>query len=255
MNSRSPAQQDAEPGAPDIGEYCRAVEAHLAHVNAGHLVRVVGVAFDLVRDWARAGIPLSVVRFGIDRKAERHRTGASKRPLRLEFCEGDVRTAFDAWRRAVGVAAPALPGQGESGASADAERRARPPSLSRQIARASERTVRAAGRLDTPADLREALTAVLEALVALQDRARHARGEAREGVARELAALDGQLLRAARTAAGGGLARLRATAAAELDPYRSRMPAVSWERSVEMSVDRLLRESYGLPTLDPEAMG
>jgi hypothetical protein len=246
VNSASQPQPDA--ASVDLGEYCRAVEAHLARVNEGQLVRIVGIAFDLVRGWALAGVPLSVVRFGIDRKAERHRAGASRRPLRLEFCEGDVRTAFDTWRRAVGIGGPALAPADEAGAAARPSRRA--PSLSRQIARASDRTVRAAGRLDTPESLREALTRLLESLVALQDRARHARGDAREAVTRELAALDRDIIQAARAAAGESLDHLRAQAAGELESYRARMAPDVWERSLEASVDRLLRDSYGLPTLD-----
>ena len=39
----------------DLGAYCRAIEAHLCRVNGGHLIRVVGVAFDLV---ARRAIPI-----------------------------------------------------------------------------------------------------------------------------------------------------------------------------------------------------
>jgi hypothetical protein len=240
-------------GASDLGEYCRAVEAHLARVNEGQIVRIVGVAFDLVRAWALAGVPLSVVRFGIDRKAERHRTGASRRPLRLEFCEADVRAAYDAWRRAVGVGGSSLaPADGVDGEPGPARR---PPSLSRQVARATERTVRAAGRLDTPETLREALTRVLESLVVLHERARHARGEARTAIAQDLVALDRAIVQAAREAAAGEpLDHLRAQAADELESYRARMTSDAWQRSLDASLDRLLRERYGLPTLDPDEM-
>src|SRR5215471_19149127 len=94
----------------DLGEYCRRVEQHLTRVNGGHLVRVVGPAFELVRGWAEAGVPLSVVLQGINLKAERHRTGQALRPLRLEFCEGDIRALYADWRRAIGPAlGPAAP--------------------------------------------------------------------------------------------------------------------------------------------------
>ena len=87
----------------DVGDYCRQVEDHLTRVNAGHLVRIVGPGFELVRQWAEEGMPLSVVFRGIDLRAERHRAGKSRRPLRIEFCEADVRDLFDGWRRAVGL--------------------------------------------------------------------------------------------------------------------------------------------------------
>ena len=51
----------------------------------------------------QAGIPPSVVFRGIDLKAERHRLGKSTRPLRLEFCEPDVREVYRNWRRALGL--------------------------------------------------------------------------------------------------------------------------------------------------------
>src|SRR6187397_659579 len=84
----------------DVSEYCRRVEEHLTRVNEGELIRIFGHSFDLVRGWAREGIPLSVVFHGIDRKAERHARGSARRALRLEFCESDVRAAFEHWRRA-----------------------------------------------------------------------------------------------------------------------------------------------------------
>jgi len=44
----------------DLGEYCRAVESYLCRRNEGHLVRVVGPAFDCVAAWAAKGVPLRV---------------------------------------------------------------------------------------------------------------------------------------------------------------------------------------------------
>ena len=42
------------------GEYCRAVESYLCKVNGGHLVRIVGPAFDRVCDWEARGIPVTL---------------------------------------------------------------------------------------------------------------------------------------------------------------------------------------------------
>jgi hypothetical protein len=89
------------------GEYCRAIETYLCRENGGHLVRIVGPAFQTVNAWHGRGIPLAVVRQGIDRTLARDRAkaaaGSPRRPVRVEFCEADVLDAFDAWRRAVGV--------------------------------------------------------------------------------------------------------------------------------------------------------
>jgi hypothetical protein len=89
----SDPERDA--GAIDVGDYCRRVEDHLARVNLGHLVRIVGPGFELVRRWAEMGVPLSAVYRGIDMKAERHREGQARRPLRIEFCEPDVNAVYE----------------------------------------------------------------------------------------------------------------------------------------------------------------
>ena len=92
------------PAVTDIGAFCRAVEAHLCRVNGGHLVRIVGPAFELVAGWAKEGMPLRIVLHGVDRTVARLTAkGPRRRPVRIEFCEADVRDAADQWRRAVGV--------------------------------------------------------------------------------------------------------------------------------------------------------
>ena len=98
---------NADPAAEhdeDAGAYCRAIEAHLCRKNDGHLIRISGPAFDLVRGWAEQGIPLRVATSGIDRTFERYYAkGPRRRPVHITFCEADVLEAFDAWRRATGV--------------------------------------------------------------------------------------------------------------------------------------------------------
>lgn len=245
------------PSTVDVGVYCREVEAHLTRANAGHLVRIVGPAFELVRRWAGEGVPLSVVVQAIDLKADRHRAGQSKHPLRIEFCERDVRIIFDQWRRAVGLPASAVAeaaddesgGDGSEPAGTSAEERRR-PSLSKHLERIIERTTRAAARLETPEPLRDALTGVLEQLVPLRAEARGLRGPARAAAEARLAPLDEGLVVAARAAAPPAvLDELQREAAAELAPYRGRLTGSAWEKGIRATVDRLLRERYGLPFL------
>jgi hypothetical protein len=239
----------------DVGEYCRRVEEHLMRVNDGHLVRIFGPGFELVRGWALAGVPLSIACYGIDQKAERHRAGSSKRPLRIEFCDIDVQEAFARWRRAVGVtgggASDASIGSGDEAMAEVPERRR--TSLTKELDRAADRLVRAAGRMETPPSLRDALGSVLDAVVDLREKAKKRRGGERDALLPELAALDGALRQAAR-AATADLTGIRAEAENELGPYRRRLAADAWERSVSAGVDRLLRERYGLPILDLEQL-
>lgn len=237
---------EAEAGAAvDVGEFCRRVEEHLARVNEGQIIRVVGPAFELVRGWAIEGVPLSVVTHGIDLKAERHRAGRSTRPLRLEFCEADVRQVFTRWRRAVGLAGTGS--HPEAGAESQPEKR---PSLSRQIDRALDKLSRAAGRLDLPDAFREAVGQAISELSGIRDRARTARGEARTGLTAGLPSIDAALIHAGRGAIGADvLARLRGDAEADLSPYRARLGGDMWHRSVDRALDQLVRDQLGLPTL------
>jgi hypothetical protein len=241
--------EEPQAGGIDVGEYCRRVEDHLTRVNGGHLVRIVGPGFELVRRWAQEGIPLSFVMRGIDAKATRHHRGRQKRPLRIEFCEADVRGIYDGWRRAVGLAgAEAATGEGEASA---ADRRR--PSLSRHLDRAVESLGHVAGRLELAEPLREALTGVLGELTALRERARHLRGPGRNELVERLAHLDRDLLTHARTWTDRAtLDALEQEAEVNLIPYRDRLSADIWQRSVAVTVDRLLRDHLGLPTLDLE---
>lgn len=233
----------------DVGEYCRGVEEHLARVNQGHIIRIVGLAFDLVRSWAIEGIPQSIVCRGIDRKAERHRAGRSKRPLRLEFCETDVRELHEEWRRAVGVWIPDA-GPADDRASSPVVEERRRPSATRQMDRAIDRIVAAAGRLELPEGLRDDLAGILDRLVALRDELRQVRGAARQRLVERAARIDREVGAAARRAAGSGVASVEREAARELAPFRGRLAADAWQRSVDAGVDRILREQYGLPVLE-----
>jgi len=242
----------------DVGEYCRQVEDYLTRVNGGHLVRVVGPGFELVRGWAQEAIPLSVVFRAIEQKAERHRSGSATRPLRIEFCEPDVRTLYGSWRRAVGVPVRE-PGQEgtteieEAGraASLDPVGPSRRPSLSKHLDRAIDRLSRIVGRLDHPEAFRDAVSSILEQLTSLRESGRHARGEARDALIQQLAVLDHQLMQAVRTTSPADvLPQIVREAEDDLGAFRGRLSGPAWEHAVTVTVDRLLRTRYELPTIE-----
>lgn len=235
----------------EIGEYCRRVEDHLARANEGHLVRIAGPAFELVRGWAESGVPLSAVFRGIDLKVERHREGKSRRPLRIEFCEGDVLTVYDQWRRAVGVPSPGARENGTDGTEQSAELpEGRKPSLSKHLERAIERLGRAMGRQDWPTGLRDACENVLQELAELKRSSMRVRGEAREAVVASLAGLDARLADVIREAAPSGMqAEARTEAEADLALYRSRLGVDQWSHAMAVAVDRALRDRLGVPSL------
>jgi hypothetical protein len=237
----------------DVGEYCRRVEDYLTRVNAGHLVRIVGPGFGLVREWAERSVPLSVVFRGIDNKAERHRHGKSTRPLRIEFCADDVRAVFDQWRRAVGLDLGAE-GIADQWSAADgatkAEAPAKAPGLGRHLDRVIDKLTRASGRDDLPAGLRDEADRILQAAAALRESSARLRGDARAEAIDMLAGLEEALRVSVRAhAPAEWISSLRQDAELDLAPFKSRLEAGAWNRSIDITVDRLLRDRFALPHL------
>ena len=223
-----------------VAEFCREIEAYLCRKNDGHLIRIVGPAFDQVCGWATRGVPIKVACRGIDRYFERYYAkGPRRRPVRVEFCDADVLDVFDEWRRAVGVALP------EAG---EAEHHARQPSLPAHL----ERVV---ARLTTlRAGEERSFDAILDGLIRELDAARASakgvRGEARHAVVDRLRVLDEQLIDAAREGSTAEmLLALGADADRELAPFRARMPEEAYAQSRHACVNRLVRERLRLPVI------
>jgi hypothetical protein len=230
--------------APD--DYCRQVEAYLCRKNDGHLIRIVGPAFEQVCAWASTGIPLKAVFRGIDRYVERYYAkGPRRRPVRIEFCEADILDAFDEWRRAVGVG-------GEAGSTSDGgEERAggRPrESLATHLDRVVARLVARRGGPDQSIDA--ALDEIVRELDAARAGSKNLRGGQRDALLDRLRELDRRLIEAARAAADGEtLRRVTAEADEQLSPFRGRMPADAYAQSQRACVERLLRDHARLPTI------
>jgi hypothetical protein len=243
----------------DADAFCRDVEAHLCRRNAGHLVRIVGPAFEMVAGWAAQGIPLKVALRGIDACVDRRSAkGPSRRPLRVEFCEADVLDAFDQWRRAVGVGTAgggAVVGEEDGDEPAAADRRPRPghslrAHLDRVVTRLTDRV--AAGAL--PAELEAAIEGVIDELGPEREASRSLRGEARARFIDTLSAVDSRLMSAARAATPAGhLSDIERDAAAELRGFEGRMPADAHERAVSAAARKLLREHWKLPEIAYDA--
>ena len=247
----------------DAADYCRQVEAHLTRVNGGHMVRVVGPGFALVRQWAEEGIPLSIVFRGIEQKADRHKLGAARRPLRIEFCEADVRELFDTWRRAVGISVAVAddgsdveptPNVGRAFRRADPAEQAdqpRPRSPSKTIDKAIERLGRVAGRLELPDAFRDNVSHAIERLSAVREGLAQSRGAAREPWLAQLAPIDHTLVTEARRIIDAAVLReLTEQAERDMAPYRDRLAPEVWQRAVTLTTDRGVRAHLGLPVLE-----
>jgi hypothetical protein len=242
----------AETSARDPGAYCREVEAYLCRKNHGHLVRIVGPAFELVSGWATAGVPIQAVTRGIDRKLERYvSAGRSRRPLHIEHCKADVLEAFDAWRRAVGVTGTGVGGPADRDDGVAARTAAKPRALS--LPAHIDRALTKATTLLALAEAAPGLHAALEQLVAeldvLRRDARGARGAARAAYLGRLVAIDQQLLERVRIAAGPTLDDIGATADRELAPFKPRMADAVYAKAWSAAAERALRERFRLPTV------
>ena len=233
----------------EVDAYCRAIEAHLCRKNDGHLIRIVGPAFERVTGWAEQGIPLKVAIAGVDRYFERYyRKGPRRRPVRVEFCEADVLDAFDEWRRAIGVSVIAADSDGgpsvEEPLPAPRPRRSLKTHIESVLARLT--VLRGSSRLGGVAD--EALAEVTRTIEPLAGAAEHARGDQRDRILHALATADRQLLDAVEAALPDSMrASLASEAERELAPFRPRMPAEAYQQACRTAVARLIREKYGLP--------
>ena len=223
-----------------IGEYCREIEAYLCRKNDGHLIRIVGPAFEVVSGWAEAGIPIRMVFHGIDRTVERRaRKGPQRRPLRVEFCEADVLDAFDEWRRAVGV-----PSEREEPVSAKL------PPLAAHLERVLLRLTNARATNLLGTDLDALIDRVSQELDGVKAAGRRLKGERRQITLDRLHALDTELVVLGRLAlTESERAALAAQADNELSAFRGRMSAEAFERAREAAIDRLVRDRFSIPTV------
>jgi hypothetical protein len=237
----------------EIADYCREVETHLCRKNDGHLIRVVGPSFEVVAAWAAEGVPLTVALRGIDRYFERYyKKGPRRRPVKIDFCDADVRDVFDEWRRAVGLTAARSSEDDAVGAisanEAGHERRglSLPAHLERVVLRLT--SARVAGTIGGEADA--VIDRIAQDLDAARASARGLRGEARQALVERLAEFDRELVELARKAlAPADLAEIEGEASAELSGFRDAMPAGAYARAYQAAVDRLVRARARLPEL------
>jgi hypothetical protein len=225
-------------------DYCREIETYLCRKNDGHLIRVVGPSFELVSRWEADGVPLKIAFAGIDRYFERYyRKAPRRRPVRIDFCDADVRDVFDEWRRAVGLS--------YGGAAAAGEAVEQPTtSLPAHLERAALQLTNARATGSVGPAIETVLDALSRELDAARGAARGLRGEARRAMIDRLAALDRELVQMARASLSEELLRIcEREADEELGAFRERMPPAEFQRARERAIDRLARERLRLPTL------
>lgn len=235
-------------------DYVRAIEHHVCQKNDGHLIRIVGPAFEVVSRWERDAVPLKVALRGIDRYFERYyRNGPKRRPVRVEFCEADVLEVYDEWRRAVGVlsgtagrAEDGIPASPSGPGAAERHGPSLPAHLERVLIKLSN--ARATGRLGAQTDaLIDRVSAELDAA---RTHARGLRGDARRALLDRLEQLDRELLVVALAQLPeADRTSITREAEDELTAFRDRLAPEAFGLAVSRMRERLLRERMGLPVI------
>jgi hypothetical protein len=119
----------------------------------------------------------------------------------------------------------------------------------------TERLSRLLGRNDLPEPFLERVNYVIGIVAAARERAKGVRGSARDEVVESLRPLDRVLTGAARAALSAGESMaLDTQAAAELAAYRDRLDPAAWQQALAATTDRLLRERFALPVIDPDVI-
>ena len=229
----------------DLGSYCREVESYLCGKNSGQLVRIVGPGFELVCDWAERQIPLHVVFRAIDRTVERrYGQGRLGRPIRIEFCEADVKELFNEWHRALG------PGALSSTPSRDQSRRSLVES---HVERTIDRLTAWRDNGEQVSTMMDVTTRAITDLNLVRDRIQILQGSVRQEVVDRLRQIEIEL-----TAELHGMVdsetfeSIQSEMEIELESFRERMPSEAFDKAKRVGIDRLLYDHFKLPKISFE---
>jgi hypothetical protein len=212
--------------------YYAEVEGHFVE-RRGSPLFITPDEWQLVYEWEQMGVPVQVVKEGIDQVFERPKTRL--KPRKLGYCRQTVLAAFRRFREASIGGGPLLASSGDE-----------PESLSSRLEEISRRLQLAAERLDSSA----APFAV--ALRAAAERVRDLGPPLESGelaqVESSLADLDRALLsRAEEAVSAERRSALEQQASASLEPYRERMPENVYRAALESAYRRRLRQELDLP--------
>ena len=211
--------------------YYEEVESYFV-AQRGSPLFITPSEWDLVWRWEQLGIPLAVVKEGIDRVFERPKTAL--KPRRLGYCRQTVEAAFRRFRESSLGGGPGGTAREDSGAEAHLTEVS---SRLRDLAAVwSEKERELALFLERTSDAVRSLSARAE--------------EAPSEVERELTALDGKLVVESEAVLGDAVREeLRREVESSLESYRERMPEKIYRAALESGYRRRLRRKLGLPTL------
>ena len=216
--------------------YFTEIEEHFQR-RRGSLLLLSTIDWALIETWREGGIPLAAVLQGIDTAFDKYDARKNKARVRkvngLAYCAQEVISAMDAMQEAAVGAAPARPSTEEQGFEQE----------------------RIAAHLEGAAQqLRNALRS--GSLAEIADRLQALAADARvklphlEELEQSLTVLEEKLFAILLTGTPETeLLALRQQAAAELAPYRSRMPAMQIRQVEQQFLHKRLLEKFNLPRL------
>jgi hypothetical protein len=214
--------------------YFTEIEEHFQR-RRGSLLLLSTIDWALIETWREAGIPLAAVLQGIDAAFDKYDARKNKARVRrvngLAYCAQEVISAMDAMQEAAVGAKPAPPSTEEQGF--EQER------IAAHLDGAAQQVRNAKGGLGEIADRLQVLA-----------------GDARaklpqlEELEQSLTVLEEKLFAILLTSTPEAeLLVLRQQAAAELAPYRSRMPAMQIRQVEQQFLHKRLLEKCNLPRL------
>lgn len=213
--------------------YYAEVESHFVE-RRGSPLFISPDEWHLVYQWEQMGVPLEVVKEGIDRVFERPKTRV--KPRKLGYCRQTVLAAFRRFREA-GVGGGAPPPAGDQAVS-----------LASHLEDLGQALRRAA---DESGAVSETLVATLADVAERVLRLAPALDQGRLGeVETSLADLDRILVSGSESAVGESTREeLRREAESSLEPYRERMPPKVYQAALESAYRRRIRKRLGVPVL------
>jgi hypothetical protein len=229
-------QRESTPDAvvQNYFNYFTEIEEHFQR-RRGSLLLLSTIDWALIETWREAGIPLAAVLQGIDAAFDKYDARKNKARVRrvngLAYCAQEVISAMDAMQEAAVGAGPARPSTAEQGfeqeriaahlEGAALQLRNAPQSLDDIADRLHVMAADARTKLPHLEELEQSLTVLEEKLFAI-------------------------LLTGTPETE---LLSLRQQAAAELAPYRSRMPAMQIRQVEQQFLHKRLLEKFNLPRL------
>ena len=212
--------------------YFTEIEEHFQR-RRGSLLLLSTIDWALIETWREAGIPLAAVLQGIDASFDKYDARKNKARVRrvngLAYCAQEVISAMEAMQDAAVGAGPARPGTAEQGF--EQER------IAAHLEAAAQQ-LKAAGQGEIADRLQALAHDVKRTLPNLEE------------LEQSLTVLEEKLFAIILTTAPESeLLALRQQAAAELAPYRSRMPTMQIRQVERQFLHKRLLEKFNLPRL------